>query len=222
MVLTGLLLGLILAGSIWAWERINDPQTLPFREIRVSGQFRHLQANKIRQTLWPQIHAGFFALKLKPLKQSLMVNPWVQDVGIRRIPGVLWVTVREQQPVARWNDHYLINSDDQLFLTPPDAQEELPVLQGPEDSQALVLSNYKQINALFKPLDLQVQRLTLDQSRSWELLLSNGIRVTVGSDDVLPRIQRLAHWYPKIVNDKVSPVTHLDLRYSNSIAVESN
>lgn len=222
MMLSGLLLGLVIAGGIWVWQRLNDPHTLPFHEIRISGQFQHLNANQLRQTLQPQIHSGFFALKLAPLKQSLMTNPWVEDVAIRRIPGTLYVNVREQQPVARWNDRYLINSDDQLFLAPRDAPAGLPLLQGPEENQALILGNYKQINRLLQPLGLSVQQLQLDQRQSWELVLSNGITVTIGREDVLMRIQRLAHWYPQIVSDKVSEIVHIDLRYANNISVQFN
>ena len=220
VMVAGLLLGLILAAGIWIWECLNDPHTLPFREVRIYGQFQHLQAPVLRQKVKSQIHSGFFALKLEPIKQTLMTEPWVEDVAIRRIPGVLLVTVREHQPIARWNKDYLINSDDQLFPAPRDAPAQLPRLQGPEQSEAEVLANYQQINALLKPLQLQIAQITLDQRQSWQLILNNGVTVTIGQDEVLPRIQRLVHWYPKIINDKVNPVVHIDLRYSNSIAVE--
>lgn len=220
-MLAGLLMGLILAAGIWLWQKMKDPQTLPFREIRVYGQFKHLQAEQIRQELWPQIHQGFFALKLEIPRKFLMTNPWIQDVAIRRLPGILLITVREHVPVVRWNQNYLINSDVQLFLTPPNFNEELPILEGPDDaSHLLVFSYYNQINALLKPLQLTVRKLTLDSRGNWELTLSNGIAVTLGNDNVLGRVQRFSYWYPKMINDRVNDVTHIDMRYSNSIAVE--
>ncbi len=220
VMFTGLLAGLLIASGVWIWQRLNDPQTLPFREIRVSGQLEHLQAAQIRQKLSKQIHSGFFALKMEPLKQSLISNPWVEDVAIRRMPGILFVTVKEQQAVARWNDEYLINSHDQLFQAPGDAAKGLPLLQGPSENSAIVLQNYKEMNNLLKPLQLQLQRITLNKEQSWEIELNNGIQIDLGRDEVLERLQRFVKWYPKIVNDKVNQIEHIDLRYSNGIAVQ--
>lgn len=220
MILTGLLTGLLIASAIWIWQRLNDPQTLPFREIRVSGQLQHLQAAQIRQILLKKIHNGFFALKLEPLKQSLITNPWVEDVAIRRIPGILFVTVKENQAVAQWNDHYLLNTEGQLFEAPADAPAGLPLLQGPPENSAIVLQYYKEMNNLLKPLQLGLQRITLNKEQSWEIELNNGLQIDLGRDEILERLQRLVKWYPKIVNDKADQIVHIDLRYSNGIAVQ--
>jgi cell division protein FtsQ len=221
MASAGLLLGVMIAGAIWLWQILHEPQTLPFHDVRISGgQFQHINSGQLRASLRQQIHGGFFSVQLAPLKQSVMTNPWVEDVAIRRIPGILYVTVREHQPVARWNAHHLINAHDQLFLAPADAPVNLPLLTGAETAQALILMHYKEINNLLLPLHLRVQQLSLDQRQTWELVLNNGIAVTIGHDQVLPRVQRLVHWYPQIVNDKAGEVKHLDLRYPNSIAVE--
>jgi cell division protein FtsQ len=219
-IFTGLLAGLLISAGLWIWHQLNEPQTLPFREIRINGQFQHVQAEQLRGILSKQIHKGFFALKLEPLKQSLINIPWVEDVAIRRIPGILFVTVKEHQPIAQWNAQFLIDSHDQLFAAPADSPKGLPLLQGPSESANLVLQNYKEINQLLKPLQLQLQRITLDKEQSWEVELNNGILIGIGRDDVLERMQRLIKWYPKIINDKVNEISHIDLRYSNSIAVQ--
>lgn len=220
MMLSGLLTGLLIASIIWIWQRLNDPHTLPFREIRITGQLQHLQAAQIRQTLSQRIHNGFFALKLEPLKQSLISNPWVEDVAIRRIPGILFVAVKEHQAVAQWNDNYLINSDDQFFSAPVDAPKGLPLLQGPQENSTQVLKYYKEMNNMLKPLQLRLQRITLNKALNWEIQLNNGLQIDLGSDEVLEHMQRLVKWYPKIVNDKVDQIVHIDLRYSNGIAVQ--
>lgn len=220
MLLLGLLVGLMLSAGMWLWRNLNDPHTLPFHTIRVVGQFQHLQADQLRQTVQSQIHGGFFTVSLAAIRQSLLSNPWVEDVALRRVPGTLYVMVREHRPIARWNDRYLIDTEEQLFPIPPDAPDRLPLLQSPDDQEALVLANYKQINRLLKPLQLQIQQITVDDRQSWELVLSNGVIVTIGREEVLARVQRLVHWYPQIVSDKVNPIAHIDLRYSNSIAVE--
>jgi cell division protein FtsQ len=217
VMLTGFILGWVVVSGLWVWQRLNDPQALPFHDVKVSGQFQHLNPAQLRQFLLPQIHGGFFVLKMEPLKQSLLKTPWVEEVSIRRIPGTLYVNVQEHQPVARWNDQFLINSHDQVIPAPRDTPDGLPTLYGPQDSEQLVLSYFQQMNVLLKPLNLQIQQIRYDERKNWELVLNNGVTVTIGRDDVLPRMERLARWYPRIVGDQ--PITHIDLRYPNSIAL---
>lgn len=219
MILTGLLTGMLISAGLWAWRELSDPQTLPFHEVRIQGQFQRLNPNQLKQVAQTGINGGFFTLNMDALRQTLLTMPWVEDVAIRRIPGTLIVAVKEQQPMARWNDQYLINTDQQLFLAPKDAPAGLPILQSPVDQQQAVLADYLQISNLFKPLQIKIVQLQLNERGSLEFTLDNGILVTVGRDDILPRVTRLAHWYPKLVNDKAALVQSIDLRYQNSIAI---
>ncbi len=220
MMAVGLMLGLILTSAFWLWQTLRNPQTLPFHQLRINGQFQHIKTQQLRRLIQPQIHNGFFTIQLEPIKQSIMANPWIENVAIRRVPGTLIVNIREQQPVARWNDHYLINDKGQFFPAPNDAPPGLPSLRGPEDNQALVLENYKQINHLLNQIHLQIKEIKLDERQSWQMMLNNDINVTIGRDDILPRIQRLIHWYPQIINDRVDEIIHIDLRYTTNIAVQ--
>lgn len=219
MMLIGLILGLGIVAGLWVWQQLSDPKTLPFHEVRIQGQFQRLSASQLHNTAEQSINGGFFTLNMTAVRQSLMANPWVEDVAIRRVPGVLIIGVREQQPIARWNDQYLFNSDQQLFLTPQDAPAGLPQLRGPPDQPATVLANYQKMSALFKPLNIKINQLQLNERGSWELTLDNGILVTIGRDDVLSRVQRLAQWYSQLVKDKAADITSIDLRYQNSIAI---
>ena len=219
MIITGLLTGMLLSAGIWAWRELSDPQTLPFHEVRIQGQFQHLNPVQLQRIAEKGINGGFFTLDMEALRQNLLTIPWVEDVAIRRIPGTLIIAVKEQQPLARWNDQYLVNTDQQLFPAPQDAPAGLPVLQSPPDQQQTVLSDYLQISSLFKSLNIKVVRLQLNERGSLEFTLDNGILVTVGRDEILPRVTRLAHWHTKLGDDKAALVQSIDLRYQNSIAI---
>ena len=219
MILTGLLTGMLISAGIWVWQQLSDPKTLPFREVRIQGQFQRLDPTQLQHIAEMGINGGFFTLKMGALRRTLLTIPWVEDVAIRRIPGTLIIAVREQQPVAHWNDQYLVNSDQQLFLAPKDTPAGLPVLQGPSDQQQEVVADYLQMSALFKPLNIKIVQLKLNERGSWQFTMDNGITVIIGRDEVLPRVARLAHWYPKLVADKAALVASIDLRYQSSIAV---
>jgi cell division protein FtsQ len=219
MILTGLLTGMLISAGIWVWRELSDPQTLPFHQVRIQGQFQHLNPVQLQRVAEMGVNGGFFTLDMEALRRTLLTIPWVEDVAIRRIPGTLIIAVKEQQPMARWNDQYLVNSDQQLFLAPKDAPVGLPLLQGPADQQQIVVTDYLQISGLFKPLNIKIAQLQLNERGSVEFTLDNGIMVTVGRDEILPRVTRLAHWYPKLIDDKAGLVQSIDLRYQNSIAI---
>lgn len=214
-----LVAGLASAGW-WAWQRLHDSHTLPFHQVRIVGQLHHLNSDQLRQTVQQQIHGGFFSVDMPSIKKSLMNLQWVEDVALRRMPGVLIVTVHEQQPMAQWNDRYLINTKKQVFLAPDDAPSDLPILQGPDHSELQVLENYRQINSLLTSIHLQIAKLQLDLRHNWQLVLNNGIAVTIGREEILARVQRLVHNYPQLIGDRAAEVAHIDLRYQSHVAIE--
>lgn len=220
VIWTLLFLSGLIGAAGWAWQRIHDPRVLPFHEVKVQGQFHHLNAFQLRKQVQQNIHGGFFALDMLALKKNLMQLPWVEDVAVRRMPGILIVSIREQKPVAQWNDHELFNSEGQLFAAPQDAPAGLPLLRGPSGSPQTVLSYYQKINTMLKPLSLQIVMLRLTEPGSWELTLNNGLSIMIGREDALNRMQRWIRWYPRINAEKTEPIVHVDLRYQNGIAVE--
>jgi cell division protein FtsQ len=219
MMLAGLIMGLGIAGGLWIWQQVSDPNTLPFHEVRVQGQFNHLQLPELQKSAQQSVNGGFFTLDMQGVKQKLMAMPWVEDVAVRRLPGILIIAVKEHLPIARWNDKYLFNSDAQIFAPPQDAPSDLPVLKGPDEQSQIVLSSYQQIENSLKPLNLKITELILNERGSWQMTLNNGVVVTIGREQVMNRVQKLVYWYPKLIGDKADHVTSIDLRYPNSIAI---
>jgi cell division protein FtsQ len=219
--LAGLLLGGLICGGCLLWVWLNNPNTLPFREIKLAGQFQHLNSNTLSEQIHEKIKGGFFSLNLPGLKKELEVIPWVEGVSIRRVPGILLVKIEEYQPVARWNNQSLLNPKGIIFSVPDvEIPAGLPLLQGPVNSEQAVLDNYQQLNTIFAPLNLKIQGLKLNARQNWEMVLDNGIAVTLGREDIVVRAERLVKWYPKLVGDKADQIKHLDLRYQNGIAIE--
>ena len=131
------------------------------------------------------------------------------------------VRITEQQGVARFGKHGVLNGDGNIFY--PDAKTiptNLPQLNGTDDQSQVLLNFYRSADLLAKLLDLTVISVSENAEQSWQLTLSNQIVVMLGHDDPLDRFKRFVVVYPKIVKLSTHPMVSADLRYPNGIAVQ--
>src|SRR3546814_1670064 len=103
---------------------------------------------------------------------------------------MLFRSIVEHRPFARWGDDQLLSEDGDLF---PVADAEVPAslprfdVDAPAARTADVVELYNQASRMFAPEGMRVRELSLDRRGSWSLLLSNGTRVMVGSQEARDR-----------------------------------
>ncbi len=205
-------------------EWMHDPQAWPVKRVHIEGKFQHLHKAQIRAVAAAPAAAGFFVVDVGDLQARLQALAWVDQVSVRRIwPDELDIQVREQRPVARWGAASFINARAEVF-TPdtPVLLDDLPALDGPEGNQLRVLEMHYRLQALLRPLQLDVSAITLTARRAWRLRLNNGLRLEVGRRDPLQRVARFVRVYPAILASGAGELTSVDLRYSNGFAVRWN
>ena len=95
----------------------------------------------------------------------------------------------------------------------------LPSLTGPESQGKTVLTTYKQIGELLTINGFSLQSLSLSARHAWHAELNNGIRLELGREDSMRRIQRFIHVYPKLA-EQDKKVGVVDLRYDTGLAVD--
>lgn len=209
------------AGLTLMLEWMKDPQQWPVQRVQVEGDFRHLRAEQIQAAVAQPAEAGFFVVDVGELQARLQTLAWVDQVSVRRVwPDELDIQVREQRPVARWGADGFVNARAEVF-TPEQkvALDHLPQLQGPDGNQQRVLDMYARLQALVRPLQLDVNRLVLTARRAWRVQLSNGLTLEVGRRDPLQRVARFVRVYPAILAAGTEGhMTAVDLRYSNGFA----
>ncbi len=193
----------------------------PLSKLRVTGDFKRVPAEQLREVVIPYARSGFFAVKLKDAQDAIEQLPWVESAQVRKQwPDVLEVRVVEHQPFARWGADRMLSEQGRLFAIPPRLRNlQLPQLGGPDSKTREVVALYNESRALFAPTGLDVQRLEMDARGSWSLGLSNGIAVIVGRDDARARLQRFARVLPQLL-DPQQPIARADLRYTNGFTLE--
>lgn len=200
--------------------KIMDPETLPVRNVGVVGEFAHVSPTGLQDRVSKVVRGGFFSVNVEKIQESLLLEPWIRDVSVKRVwPDRLTVTIKEQTAVAQWGEDALLNSEAEVFR--PDMASfpaSLPVLTGPENTSRLVLDHYAQLLEIL-PEGVTIQHLSLSNRRSWELELNTGPVIRLGKSEVIPRMQRFLEYLPTNGVSGLEQIQYIDMRYTNGFAL---
>ncbi|MDT8404324.1 cell division protein FtsQ/DivIB [Sulfuriflexus sp.] len=221
-LLTGTFGVLVMAtGVTWGVMELRDPQTLPLQSVHLKGEFIHITEQELREIIASSDLTGFFSSDLGSLTRRLRNMPWLQQVAVRRVwPDALHITVIEQQAVAYWNDSSLLNTEGQVFSPARESYPYgLPQLNGPAGTQRQVLEGYVSMRAIVQAEERDIDELSLDARRAWQLKLDNGITLALGRTDRQQRLRRFTRAYAGLLDEKQGTISSVDLRYTNGFAV---
>lgn len=200
---------------------INDADALPIEAIAVKGDLHYTSNAEIQAALQSLMARSFFNADVQDVQAALEALPWVHRASVRREwPAKFKVTIQEQHVAARWNDVAWVNTDGEVFdaLAKPEMAT-LPVLHGPDEMAAEVLTNYSQLNELLRLNGFELVSLALSPRHAWQAELANGIKLELGREDKMTRIQRFINAYPVLSQSKRA-VAKVDLRYDTGFAVD--
>ncbi|UJB14520.1 cell division protein FtsQ/DivIB [Xanthomonas translucens] len=193
----------------------------PLSRLQVSGDFKRVPAEQLRQVVLPYARRGFFAVRLQDAQNAIERLPWVESARVRkRWPDVLEVRVTEHRPFARWGSDRMLSEQGRIFALPSELRGmALPQLAGPDAKAQDVIALYNESRALFAPSGMQVDGVAMDARGSWSLQLGNGVQVVVGRDDARARLARFARVLPQLATPEQAPIARADLRYTNGFTV---
>ena len=206
---------------VWFGSYLLDPGTLPIRQVRIEGEFRNLSTSALQELVQDRVTGGFFNINVSAVRDTLLTDPWVKDVSVHRVwPDSLRVYVTEQDAAALWKDSGLLNKSGVLFT--PDKKtfpKNLPVLDGPEGTQMLVMNRYLFLKRKLDTINLNISVLKMDDRRAWMFEIDDGIKVILGRSDFDERVARFVDLISISLGDKIQSVGLVDMRYPNGFAV---
>ena len=215
---------------------IEVPAVLPVNDVQVKGELTFLNIEEISLTVKNNISGGYFTVDLNHVREILLQQPLVKEVSLRRLcPASVSVYVKEQKPVAYWNNEGYISDTGEVFK-PASVNKKLnlPKLRGPEGQHNNV---WKFMNILYQEmavLNYDVKSLHLDDRRAWQLVItsntetenagfSNNINVRLGRFYTEKRMQRFVRILPALtteMKDEENKIKSIDMRYPNGFAVQ--
>jgi cell division protein FtsQ len=214
----GLMAVLVVTVIVSSFVWMMKPATLPIRQVHIEGKFLRLDTFRLQELVTDKVRGGFFNIDVAAIRNVLVALPWVNDVSVHRIwPDGLRVIVNEQVAVVRWNDTGLLNEQGHYFSPEKESfPQGLPLLEGPEESQELLLEKF---NLLKQTYGLSVVRLQLNERRAWKFELENGLSIVLGRKDFESRVERFVNVVINNLGEKSSQAREIDMRYTNGFAV---
>jgi cell division protein FtsQ len=205
-------------GGIQVKQWLEDEQQLPVQKIIFSGDRKVLLDEEMEALIRQHQKGSFFALDVNEVYELLEDMPWVYRASVRkRWPSSLHIFIVEQEPVAIWNDDLLLNTQGEIF-DGGSAKQELPQLFGPGGSEKTALAGFNAMQSLLSSTGLSINELFLSERFAWRVELSNGIRLNIGRQQFIDRLQNFIDIFP-LLQAQNKAINYIDLRYDIGLAV---
>ncbi|CCV31062.1 TPA: cell division protein FtsQ [Yersinia enterocolitica] len=218
-----MVLGTILWGGWVVMGWMKDASRLPLSKLVVTGERHYTTNDDIRQAILSLGAPGTFMTQdVNIIQQQIERLPWIQQASVRKQwPDELKIHLVEYVPFARWNDLHMVDEQGRSFSVPSEriGKQKLPLLYGPEGSEQDVLEGYRAINKVLAANKYQLKMVAMSARHSWQLALDNDVRLELGRDDRMGRLQRFIELYPMLQQQPDKRVSYVDLRYETGAAI---
>lgn len=211
----------LLAGGSWAAQQLADPQLMPINTVRIDSPLEQVSREALREIVLAHADAGFLQLNVAAVREDLEGLAWVRRAAVRRSwPDVLLVSIQEQQAAARWAGGGLLNEQGERFVPAQSSDwDHLPLLRGPNGTEAMVMAQFDEMRAMLAPLELAISHLSMDERRAWTAQLGDGLQLGLGRGDLERRVLRFVRVYPGVLEPRLAAIERVDMRYTNGFAV---
>ncbi|RUO50006.1 cell division protein DivIVA [Pseudidiomarina donghaiensis] len=202
-----------------------DANEVPLKRLVVQGELHYLDRTEVRQALAGEPLGSFFSADVDVIRQRLEAHPWIAQASVRKEwPDILRVFVVEQQPLGHWNEQQrpnaLVTRDGTVFeVDKTEIDVLLPKLFGPEHAVKETVEQYQQVHELLELNGHTVVALTLTERFAVDVELMSGIKLHIGREGLLERVQRFIDLFPTIIRHQTQPIDYVDLRYDTGVAV---
>jgi cell division protein FtsQ len=213
--------GIVRVSSSW----VNSVPFLSISRIIISGETRYTTLDDIK-SIYPFISrpCSFFSQEIISIQKFFQELPWIQYVSVqKKWPDTVVIKLKENKPVASWNESWMIDKRGTLFKIPKNFTEAtVPMLFGPEGNDKELLLTYKKIQTLLRHRPYQLRKLWMTNRYSWHLTMSDDILIKLGSQNPIGRLDRFISSYPALKaksKEFSKSINYVDLRYDSGVAV---
>ena len=200
--MSGLLLFLVgvSVGLMYGYRLLTTSAYFSLTTVEIQGNSR-LGSREILESVDLEEGANILALSIDAIEETLSLNPWVEEVSVKRVlPGTLVIGVKEKVP-AFWllhegKLHYADALGRIIAPVEPGKFASLPMLEvepGAEDATAALPDLLKSLKESHLPLNLaSVSWVRLSAARGVEVYVDDRrLKISIGLEEWLPNLNRL-------------------------------
>ncbi|MDB4138231.1 FtsQ-type POTRA domain-containing protein [Methylophilaceae bacterium] len=216
---TVIIYGFIFLLSIFVVIQFLARVDLPIKQISIIGEYQHIDKEQVDLIANEYIEGNFFSINLDQTRHAFKKLAWVREIAIRKkFPDTLEVTIEEHKPIARWGRVGLVNSYGEIFNAA--SQEELPSFIGYETFVKEMTLKFMEMNKILSKELMQVGTITLSERLSWEVITDNQVRVILGKDNIIKKLNLFTNNYQNILAGLKNRIEYVDLRYKDGFSVK--
>ena len=216
---TVIIYGFIFLLSIFVVIQFLARVDLPIKQISIIGEYQHIDKEQVDLIANEYIEGNFFSINLDQTRHAFKKLAWVREIAIRKkFPDTLEVTIEEHKPIARWGRVGLVNSYGEIFNAA--SQEELPSFIGYETFVKEMTLKFMEMNKILSKELMQVGTITLSERLSWEVITDNQVRVILGRDNIIKKLNLFTNNYQNILAGLKNRIEYVDLRYKDGFSVK--
>jgi len=205
--------------SILVFIQLLARLDLPIKEISIIGEYNHIDKEQVDLISNEYIEGNFFSINLDQTRQAFKKLAWVREIAIRKkFPDTLVVTIEEHKPIARWGRVGLVNNHGEIFNAA--SQDELPSFIGYEPFVIDMTSKFIEMNKILSKELMQVGTIKLSERLSWEITTDNQVRVILGKDNIIKKLNLFTNNYQNILAELKNRIEYVDLRYKDGFSVK--
>ena len=226
MIFLLMVIGVMVLGGVMVVKWMDDASRLPLSKLVVTGDTHYTTHDDIRQAILSLGPPGtFMSQNVDVIQQQIERLPWIKQVSVRKQwPDELKIHLVEYVPVARWNDQNVVDADGVSFSLPLSqlGKQAMPMLYGPEGSEKEVMAGFYQMSDMLKPSKVILKAASMTARRSWQLVTSDDMKIELGRDETMKRLQRFIDLYPVLLRQGQAEnkrIGYVDLRYDSGAAV---
>jgi len=211
----------MLGAGVVAWA-VRQP-VFALHRIVIDSSLARASSAHLERVIREELKGTFFTLNLAGARTSLQRVPWVKSVALRRQwPDRLEITIVEHQPLARWNEAALVDTEGEVFSA--DFVGELPQFIGPEGRAGEIAQRFREFGAALQPRSLAIAELRLSPRGGWQLRTAGGaaLAIDLGRNAPIERLSRFVLYHARTVgafSRAGTRIDYVDLRYRNGFAV---
>lgn len=206
-------------------DKLLRPGAFPIEELRLEGQFVHLDPAEVQEIVVSELGDNYFSLDLHHIEKVVEALAWAREARVRRSwPNSLKVDIEEQHPVARWGEDHWLNEQAEIVWLGDDVEIEVPVsLDGPGSIAGELWHRYNEWAPMLRRAGLEVVSVEVNDRYAWTLRVrplgeQYVSEVLLGTYEHGRRVRRLISSYSSL-QKQTGVILSMDLRYPNGMAI---